>query len=72
MVGRNARAHHSFPTLPDHLLLAYGRAQCAAYPRSRISLGVLAPICPAAAADRRREPHAQDVEEQRLEAEMRR
>ncbi|MGI5290029.1 hypothetical protein ACQEVF_42740 [Nonomuraea polychroma] len=33
----------------------YGRAQCASYPRSPISMGVLAPICPAAAADWRRQ-----------------
>ncbi|MGW0196744.1 hypothetical protein, partial [Nonomuraea sp. NPDC003201] len=50
-----ARMSGRFPTTPDHVLLAYGRRQCAAYPRSAEHMSFMAPICPPAAADLRRE-----------------
>ncbi|MFF4624020.1 hypothetical protein [Nonomuraea jabiensis] len=54
-----ARMSGRFPTMPDHLLLAYGRRQCAAYPRSAEHMSFMAPICPPAAADLRRESTAE-------------
>ncbi|MFD0661305.1 hypothetical protein [Thermocatellispora tengchongensis] len=50
-----ARRGYGFTAVPDHALLAYGRAQCAAYPRVVDYMDVIASICPPAAADVLRE-----------------
>ncbi len=62
----NART--AFPTMPDHLLLAYGRRQCAAYPDIAVHVSLILPICPAAARDSDREIAAQEAESERQEA----
>ncbi|GAT68921.1 hypothetical protein PS9374_04586 [Planomonospora sphaerica] len=63
-----ARRARAFPHLPDHLLLAYGRKQCAAYPNSTEDKAFLALICPPAAADRQREIVAEEAAYLRQEA----
>nr|SBO94743.1 hypothetical protein BN4615_P4259 [Nonomuraea gerenzanensis] len=64
-----ARQGGAYPTLPDHRLLAYGREQCARYPGTSASAAFLAPLCPPAAADSRRELGAEQAEYDRERAE---
>ncbi|MFD0661954.1 hypothetical protein [Thermocatellispora tengchongensis] len=63
-----ARQGHGFDAVPDHALLAYGRAQCAAYPRVTHYVHAIASICPPAAADVLREITAQEAAYARREA----
>lgn len=62
----NARS--SFPTMPDHHLLAYGRKQCAAYPNIHVDVSLIVPICPAAARQWDREIAAEEAEIERRDA----
>ncbi|MFG1708633.1 hypothetical protein ACFLIM_36080 [Nonomuraea sp. M3C6] len=62
----NART--AFPTMPDHLLLAYGRRQCAPYPDITVHVSLILPICPAAARQSDREIAAEQAEIERQEA----
>ncbi|MGA4988272.1 hypothetical protein [Nonomuraea bangladeshensis] len=57
-----------FPTMPDHLLLAYGRRQCAAYPDNTVGVSLIVAICPAAARQWERELAAEQAEIERREA----
>lgn len=63
-----ARQSGDYSTLPDHRLLAYGREQCTRYPHTRVHKALLAPICPPAAADWRREIDAEEAEYARQRA----
>ncbi|MFB4264152.1 hypothetical protein [Nonomuraea sp. GTA35] len=63
-----ARRNGAYPTLPDHRLLAHGREQCARYPATTVLAYLLAPICPRAAADWKRELDAEEAEFARKEA----
>ncbi|MFG3436130.1 hypothetical protein ACGF0J_02695 [Nonomuraea sp. NPDC047897] len=56
------RRNGRFTVVGDHLALAYGRARCAAYRPSGGDSGLLAPICPAAAAVVRREAEREAAE----------
>lgn len=61
-------ARRSFPTMPDHHLLAYGRKQCEAYPNIRVDVSLIVPICPAAARQWNREIAAEEAEIERSNA----
>ncbi|MFE3448665.1 hypothetical protein ACFXJ8_06970 [Nonomuraea sp. NPDC059194] len=61
-------ARSSFPTMPDHLLLAYGRRQCAAYPGAGVKVSLIAPICPPAARQWAMELAAEEAEIERRNA----
>lgn len=63
-----AHAGERFTKVPDHLALAYGRTRCAAYTGSEADRWWIAPICPKAAADVKRERDAEEAEYQAREA----
>ncbi|MEU4836024.1 hypothetical protein [Streptosporangium sp. NPDC023615] len=62
----NARL--TFPTMPDHDLLAYGRRECATYPDIRVELALIVPICPPAARRWDAELAAEEAELDRRDA----
>jgi hypothetical protein len=61
-------ARRTYPTVPDHHLLAYGRKHCAAYPSARVDVSLIVPICPAAARQWDKEIAAEEAEIDRRNA----
>ncbi|MEV0234613.1 hypothetical protein [Nonomuraea sp. NPDC050786] len=61
-LGFLCNARRVFASMPDHLLLAYGRRQCAAYPHMRVDISFIVPICPAAARQWDTELAAEEAE----------
>lgn len=65
-----ARGGGRYANVPDHTVLAYGRAQCRAYPGGKVDPAFVAPICPPAAADIQASIDEEERDYQRREAEI--